>query len=99
MKDVSMQRIIDDNHYTVEETARCGDGHPTPELERYAQSCVASGGFNNASEVVRSGLRLLQDAEERKAAFVASLDAAVAEGRRDGFVSIEQVEADAQAAI
>jgi len=73
--------------------------HLTPELERFAQSCVASGRFNNVSEVVRSGLRLLQDAEERKAAFVASLDAAVAEGRRDGFFTIEQVEADAQAAI
>lgn len=26
----------------------------TPELERFAQSCVASGRFNNVSEVVRS---------------------------------------------
>lgn len=71
----------------------------TPELERFAQSCVASGRFNNVSEVVRSGLRLLQDAEERRAAFVASLEAAVAEGERDGFLTAEDVQADVQAAI
>jgi antitoxin ParD1/3/4 len=45
----------------------------TPELVRFAQACVESGRFNNVSEVVRSGLRMLQEAEERRAAFVASL--------------------------
>ena len=40
--------------------------HLTPELEQFAQSCVGSGRFNNVSEVVRSGLRLLQEAEERR---------------------------------
>lgn len=71
----------------------------TPELERFAQSCVESGRFNNVSEVVRSGLRMLHDAEQKRAAFVASLDAAMAEGRRDGFVSVADVEADVLAAI
>ncbi len=73
--------------------------HLTPELERFAQSCVASGRFNNVSEVVRSGLRLLQDTEERRAAFVASLEAAVAEGERDGFLTADEVETEVQAAI
>jgi antitoxin ParD1/3/4 len=73
--------------------------HLTPELERFVQGCVASGRFNNVSEVVRSGLRLLQDAEERRAAFVASLEAAVAEGDRDGFLTADEVGADVQAAI
>ena len=73
--------------------------HLTPELERFAQNCVASGRFNNVSEVVRSGLRLLQDAEERRAAFVASLEAAVAEGDRDGFLTADEVGADVRAAI
>ena len=45
----------------------------TPELERFAQACVESGRFNNVSEVVRSGLRMLQEAEERRKAFVTSL--------------------------
>jgi antitoxin ParD1/3/4 len=73
--------------------------HLTPELERFALSCVASGRFNNVSEVVRSGLRLLQDAEQRQAAFVTSLEAAVAEGERDGFLTTDEVEADVRAVI
>ena len=73
--------------------------HLTPELERFAQSCVESGRFNNVSEVVSSGLRLLQDAEQRRAAFVASLEAAVEEGRREGFVTAEEVERDVREAI
>jgi antitoxin ParD1/3/4 len=73
--------------------------HLTPELQRFAQSCVASGRFNNVSEVVSSGLRMLQDAEERRAAFVASLEAAVGDGERDGFLTAEEVGAEVQAAI
>jgi antitoxin ParD1/3/4 len=73
--------------------------HLTPELERFAQGCVASGRFNNVSEVVRSGLRLLQETEERRAAFVASLEAAVAEGERDGFLDADAVTAEVQSAI
>ena len=71
----------------------------TPELERFAQVCVETGRFNNVSEVVRSALRMLQDAEERKAAFVVSLEGAVAEGDRDGFIPSEDVEAEVTAAI
>ena len=73
--------------------------HLTAELERFAQRCVESGRFNNVSEVVRSALRLLQDQEEARAAFVRSLEEAVAEGERDGFVSIDEVERDARAAV
>ena len=73
--------------------------HLTPELERFAQACVETGRFNNVSEVVRSALRLLQDAEERKAAFVASLENALAEGDRDGLIPSEEVEAEMTAAI
>jgi antitoxin ParD1/3/4 len=65
----------------------------TPELERFAQTCVKSGRYNNVSEVVRSALRLLQEAEERRAAFVASLEAAHQEGLRDGFATVDEVEA------
>ncbi len=71
----------------------------TAELERFAQSCVVSGRFNNVSEVVRSALRLLQEAEERRAGFVASLDSAVEEGRREGFSTAEDVQSDVRAAI
>jgi antitoxin ParD1/3/4 len=71
----------------------------TPELERFAQACVESGRFNNVSEVVRSGLRLLQEAEERRLALVASLEAARAEALRQGFATVDEVEAEVKAAI
>jgi len=71
----------------------------TPELERFAQACVESGRFNNVSEVVRSALRMLQEAEERRAAFVASLEVAREEGLREGLATVEEVEADIRAAI
>jgi antitoxin ParD1/3/4 len=71
----------------------------TPELERFAQACVESGRFNNVSEVVRSGLRMLQEVEERRAAFVTSLEAARAEGLRERLATVEEVEADVRAAI
>jgi antitoxin ParD1/3/4 len=72
----------------------------TPELERFAQACVESGRFNNVSEVVRSGLRMLQEAEERRKAFVASpLEAAREEGLSEGLATIEEVEVEVRAAI
>lgn len=71
----------------------------TPELEQFAHGCVENGRFNNVSEVVRSALRMLKDAEEQRAAFVRSLDEAVDEGKRDGFFTIKEVERDARAAV
>ena len=71
----------------------------TPELERFAQACVERGRFNNVSEVVRSALRMLQEAEERRAAFVASLEVAREEGFREGLATVEEVEAEIRAAI
>ena len=69
----------------------------TPELERFAQACVESGRFNNVSEVVRSGLWVLQEAEQRRAAFVASLEAAREEGLCEGFATVEEVEVEVKA--
>jgi len=71
----------------------------TAELEHFAQSCVESGRYNNVSEVVRSGLRLLQEAEERRAAFIGSLEASVEEGRQDGFSTIADVDREGRAII
>lgn len=39
----------------------------TPELEALVQSKVASGLYNNASEVIREALRLLRETDELKA--------------------------------
>jgi Arc/MetJ-type ribon-helix-helix transcriptional regulator len=48
---------------------------------------------------VRSALRLLQEQEERRVAFIASLQAATAEAEHDGFVPASVVEADVLQAI
>jgi len=71
----------------------------TPTLERFTQSCVESGRYNNVSEVVRSALRLLQEREEARAAFVRSLEEASAEGGRSGFRTENEVEAGVMAVI
>lgn len=68
--------------------------HLTPELERFARDCVEGGRYNNVSEVVRSGLRLLQDAEERRRNFNAMLLQAEAEADRDGSVGIDDMLAE-----
>lgn len=73
--------------------------HLTPELERFARDCVEGGRYNNVSEVVRSGLRLLQEAEERRKSFNAMLLQAEAEADRDGTIAIDDVLAEADAII
>lgn len=73
--------------------------HLTPELERFARDCVEGGRYNNVSEVVRSGLRLLQEVEERRRTFNAMLLQAEAEADRDGGVAIDDVLTEADAII
>ncbi len=68
--------------------------HLTTELERFARECVAAGRYNNVSEVVRSGLRLLQEAEERRRQFQAMLQESEAESDRDGSLAIDSVLAE-----
>ena len=66
----------------------------TPELERFAESCVQSGRYNSVSEVTRAALRLLQQVEQQRREFLAILDAAEAEGEREGFLTMEEVMQD-----
>lgn len=65
--------------------------HLTPELERFARDCVEGGRYNNVSEVVRSALRLLQEAEERRRQFTAMLEEAEREADRDGAIAVDGV--------
>jgi antitoxin ParD1/3/4 len=71
----------------------------TPELERFAEACVESGRYGSVSEVTRAALRLLQDAEARGAALLASLRDAEAEGERHGFLTADEVAADVRSAL
>jgi antitoxin ParD1/3/4 len=68
--------------------------HLTPELERFARECVESGRYNNVSEAVRAGLRLLQEAEDRRRQFHAMLREAEAEADREGAATLDSVMAE-----
>jgi antitoxin ParD1/3/4 len=73
--------------------------HLTPELEEFARSCVETGRYNNVSEVMRAGLRLLQEREERRRAFDAMIADVRSEAEREGTYSIDQVAAEMDAII
>ena len=53
-----------------------------PHFEDFIQASISSGRYNNASEVVRSGLRLLEDQEQKMAA----LRSAIEEGMNSSIV-------------
>ena len=53
-----------------------------PHFDGFIQNSILSGRYNNASEVVRSGLRLLEEQENKYLA----LKAAIAEGLDSGIL-------------
>ena len=67
----------------------------TPELDRFVQGRVASGHYQTASEVIREGLRLLEQQErERDAAFQAlkvKLEHASAQADQGDFIDPAEV--------
>jgi antitoxin ParD1/3/4 len=52
----------------------------TPELDRFVHERVATGRYQTASEVVREGLRLLENQEREREAALASLKAKLERG-------------------
>jgi antitoxin ParD1/3/4 len=67
----------------------------TPELEKFVQGKVSTGLYNNASEVVREGLRLLKEQDEVRARWRAQIDRgwiqAQAGELREGLAALEQI--------
>ncbi len=70
-----------------------------PDLEQFAAEAVASGRFQDVSEVVRTGMELLKQRERARAELLASVLAAQAEGDRDGYLTGDEVAAHVRAAI
>jgi len=56
----------------------------SPHFESFVKQQVNTGRFNNVSEVVRAGLRLLEDQEELKALKLQELRAAIDAGAASG---------------
>jgi antitoxin ParD1/3/4 len=53
-------------------------------FETFVRDQLQSGRFNNASEVVRAGLRLLEDSEQRNQLELDALRSEIAAGRSSG---------------
>ena len=65
--------------------------HLTPELESFARACVEGGLYNNVSEVVRSGLRLLKEQEDRRQAFDKMIARTLKEAEDEGTREMDDV--------
>ncbi len=66
-------------------------------FENFIKSMVASGRYNDASEVVRDGLRLLEDRDldlrARREEILASADEAFEDVKRNGGYTMDEVDA------
>jgi antitoxin ParD1/3/4 len=71
----------------------------SPHLEAFVREQVEAGQYNNVSEVVREGLRLLQRRQQEDAAKLEVLRRAVARGvaaiKRGDFVVVDSVSVEA----
>jgi antitoxin ParD1/3/4 len=56
----------------------------SPHFESFIRDQVESGRYNNVSEVVRAGLRLLEDAERQQAIQLQALKNDIAAGKASG---------------
>jgi antitoxin ParD1/3/4 len=61
------------------------------QLEKFVSSLVASGRYNSKSEVLREGLRLLQEREQRLKALNRSLDRGLAAAKAGKVKPAEEV--------
>ena len=68
----------------------------TPELEKFVDSKVESGLYNNASEVVREGLRLLKEQDEIRRKWRESIEHGWQQSQRSEVVDGEKAIASAR---
>ena len=60
---------------------------------------VATGDYRDPTAVIAAGVRLLQEQRAARTAFMRSLEEAEAEADRDGWLSLDEVMAHANAVI
>lgn len=56
----------------------------TPKLEDFVKAKVKAGDYNNASEVIREAVRLLQDRDADRKIELAALKRSIREGEKSG---------------
>ena len=61
-------------------------------FEDFIKAKISQGRYNNASEVIRAGLRLLEENEERIAALKAAINEGLESGVAEGFDPHEHLE-------
>ncbi len=73
--------------------------HLPPDLERFATACVDTGRYASVSDVTEAALRLLQQTEAERGDFLTMLRAAEAEGEAEGFIGVNEVDAQLRSVI
>ena len=78
----------------------CMDGiNLPPDLEQFAAEAVASGRFQNVSDVVRTAVELLRQREHSRAQLLTSVLAAQEQGDRLGYLTGDEVAAHVRQTI
>ena len=63
-----------------------------PYFEEFIKTQIAQGRYNNASEVIRAGLRMLEDNDTRIAALKSAIEEGINSGEAVGFDPVSHLE-------